>query len=88
MCLIYFAVLSTAGFTEKLAAKRIGSGLLSLDFGVFFFKSFGLISGGLFVDFMGDDLILSSRLDCASAFWNDKTVHLNIFRMKKNEKKY
>lgn len=58
-------VLSTAGFTEKLAAKRIGSGL-SMDFDVSFFESFGLISGGLFVDFTGNGFALSLRLDCAS----------------------
>ena len=62
---IYFVVLSPASFTEKLAAKRAGGGL-SFNFGVTFFESFGLISGGLFVDVSGDDFVLSLRLDCAS----------------------
>lgn len=60
-------MLSTAGLTEKLAAKRIGSGL-SMDFVVSFFESFGLISVGLIVDFSGSDFVLSLRLDCASTF--------------------
>lgn len=55
-------VLSTAGFTEKFAAKRIGSGL-SMDFEVSLFESFGLISVGLFVDCSGSDFVLSLRLD-------------------------
>lgn len=65
--LIYFV----AGFTEKLAAKRFGSGL-SFDLGVLFFESFGLISGGLMVDFalcVGVVLSRSLRLDCASTFY-------------------
>lgn len=66
-------VLPTDGFTEKLAAKRIGSGF-SVDFVASFFESFGLFSAGSFVDFAGSDF--GSSLRCASSFCNVKNSQL------------
>lgn len=74
--MIYFVV----GFIEKLAAKRTGGGL-SFVFDALIFNSFGLISGGLFVDSaLGDDVIISLLLGCTSASCNNK-IKSQLFKI-------